>query len=462
LQAGGDILLPTQWSLKPAGKQLKLGDFPVNIALHPREPWAAISHAGYGAHEIQIVDLKTEKLVSQVTVPQTFYGMCFDPAGGRLFASGAEDEVVHQFVFADGFLSEHRELRVADPKQKFVPAGLSCSPDGKMLYVANAWGHTLCLLPLAEPEKVQHLALEPDSYPYTSLPTPDGKRLYVSLWGRGAVAVLNLETRKFEAEWPTAAHPTELALSPDSELLYVACANSNTVSVFDTQAGKALEVISSALYPQAPNGSTPNSLALSPDGKALFIANADNNNVAAFNVSERGHSHSLGYIPVGWYPTSVRFSPLTQKIYVANGKGLTSKANRQGPNPKGELPRTVTEYIAGLFRGTLSTIEPPSPADMANYTKQAYACSPLLADIGARNATRTKENPIPAKVGDSSPIKHCIYIVKENRTYDQVFGDLPQGNGDPDLCISPRKSPPITTPSFANSCSWITSTSKAK
>lgn len=435
MQAGGSILLPNQWSLKPVGTQINLGDFPVNIALHPKEMWAAVLHAGYGDHEIIVVDLQRKRIVSRVTLDETFYGLCFDPEGRQLFASGAEFEVVHRFAFAGGYLSDHREIRVAEVEDSFIPAGVSTSADGQTLYVANAWGDMLCVVPLADPEQKKHIELPEDSYPYAALPDKAGKKLYISLWGKAGVAVLDLATSKVEATWPTESHPTELALSPKGNVLYVACANSNTVSVLDASEGTPLETISSALYPQAPRGSTPNSISLTPDGKVLFIANADNNNVAVFNVSERGRSHSMGHIPAGWYPTSVRYNPLDERIYVANGKGLMPRANRQGPNPINDPPQTLREYIGGLFRGTLSVVESPSPLELARYSKDALECSPLKADARPVIAPSDKDNPIPAKPGDPSPIKHCIYIIKENRTYDQVFGDLPQGNGDPALCI---------------------------
>ena len=131
LQANGQILLSNQWSLKPAGTQVALGDFPVNIAVHPKAPYAAILHAGYGEHEIVIVDLKAAKIVSRVVLPQCFYGICFDPQGKRIFASGGEHEVVHQFTFSEGYLSEHVELSAADQNKKGAIAGISCSPDGK-------------------------------------------------------------------------------------------------------------------------------------------------------------------------------------------------------------------------------------------------------------------------------------------------------------------------------------------
>ncbi len=194
--------------------------------------------------------------------------------------------------------------------------------------------------------------------------------------------------------------------------------------MIDTESGKAIETISSALFPTASNGSTPNSVSLSADEHVLLIANATNNNVAMIDVRERGHSRALGFIPVGWYPTCARFCPHDGKIYVANGKGLTPKANRQGPNPLNNPPKTTQEYIGGLFQGTLSQIEPPSPDEMSKYTKTAYACSPLREDKAPVVQPADPRNPVPAKVGDPSPIKYCIYIIKENRTYDQVLGDL--------------------------------------
>ncbi|QDT73258.1 Phosphoesterase family protein [Lacipirellula limnantheis] len=443
-QSGGEILLPTQWSLMPAGKQIALGDFPVNVALHPKEPWAAVLHAGFGAHEIVIVDLSEGMVVSRVVLPQCFYGLCFDPQGKRLFASGGEFAVVHQFQFADGLLSDQRRIQVADPNKNFIPAGLACSVDGQSLFSANAWGDTLARISLSDPAPPKHHDLGKDSYPYAPLPSPDGKRVFVSLWNQSAVAVFDVVADKFVGRWSTASHPTEMTLSPDAKELYVACANGNTVVVLDADTGDTLETINSALYPQAPHGSTPNSLALSPNGKVLFIANADNNNLAVIDVSERGRSRSLGYIPVGWYPTSVRYSAVDNHIYVANGKGLSPKANRQGPNPL--IPAgsagTLREYIGGLLRGTLSVIPAPSPEEMARYTKQTYKCSPLKSDRSAVTKPREQDNPIPAKVGDASPIKHCVYIIKENRTYDQVFGDLPKGNGDASLCLFPERVTP--------------------
>jgi DNA-binding beta-propeller fold protein YncE len=437
LRPGGEIRLPNQWSLRPAGRQMPLGDFPVNLALHPTGGWLAVLHAGYGQHEVTVVDIRKARprVSCRVPLDQTFYGLCFAPDGQTLFASGGEYEVVHAFAFADGLLARRREVRVAAQEDKFIPGGLAVDPAGKTLFVAGTWGHAVRVLPLAEPGKRRTIPLGKDSYPYACLPEPGGKRLFVSLWGRAAVAVVDLERDLVVATWPTESHPTEMALAPDGKTLFVACANSSKVSVLDVAGGKARETIACALYPGAPSGNTPSSLSLSPDGQVLFVANADANNLAVFKVAEPGKAQPLGFIPVGWYPTAVRYNAHDQRVYVANGKGLTSRANPQGPGPDADRRLApVYQYIGGLFRGTLSVIDGPTPERMAVYSKQAYACSPLRADRGAAG-DRPEGNPIPGKVGDPSPIKHVIYVIKENRTYDQVFGDLKEGNGDPYLCL---------------------------
>jgi YVTN family beta-propeller protein len=441
VQRGGTILLPNQWSLRPAGKQIQLGDFPVNLALHPSGQWLAILHAGYGTHEIMIVNLKRQKIASRVVLDQTFYGLCFSPDGKMLFASGAEFEVVHGYDFEDGLLGRHRELRVAPLNQKFIPGGLAVDPNRRRLIAAGTWGGGVCLVPLDAPEKRTTIALGKDSFPYACVVDAAARRLYVSLWNKAALAVIDLEDNKLLGTWATEAHPTEIALAPGGKTLFVACANSTKVSVLDAATGKVLETISCALYPNGLSGNTPNSLCLTPDGQVLCVANADANNVAVFNVSTPGQAKPLGFIPVGWYPTCVRYNPADKRLYVANGKGTTPLANPQGPNPNLRGDKTIREYIGSLFRGTLSVIDFPTPNNLQKLTQEAYACSPLRKDAGVIGQP-APDNPIPRKVGDASPIKHCIYIIKENRTYDQVFGDVKKGNGDPNLCIFPEKITP--------------------
>jgi YVTN family beta-propeller protein len=444
VQSDRSILLPNQWSLRPAGKHVALGDFPVNLALHPSGKWLAALHAGFSEHEIIVLELGAtrQRVVCRVPLDQTFYGLTFAPDGQTLYASGAEFEVVHAFSFDEGLLGKPRQIPIVDEKETFIPCGIAVESDGKTLYVAGAWGHAVRIVPLGNSAAREEIALDKDSYPYTCLREPGSDRLFVSLWGLKSIAVIDLRTRKVSATWPTHSHPTEMVLSPDHKTLYVSCSNSTSVSVLDVTTGKALETINCALYPNAPSGNTPGSLALTPDGQLLYVANADANNLAVFNVAEPGKSKPLGFIPTGWYPTSVRYSARDKRLYVANGKGLSSRANPQGPGPYAQrgLP-TLYQYIGSLMQGTLSVIDQPTPEKMADYTKQAYGCSPLKRDFSVTLA-RPEGSPIPGEVGQPSPIKHVIYIIKENRTYDQVYGDIKEGNGDPDLCLFGEKVTP--------------------
>ncbi len=479
-QPDGSVLLPNQWSLRPVGRQIGLGDFPVNVALHPRKSFVAVLNAGYGRHEVMIVDLESEQVVSRAAIEEGFYGITFSLDGRFLFCSGAGDEVIHRFAVEAGKLSKHEVMRLRDASIRGVPSGVAASRNGADLYVANLWGQSVTKVDLKKGTVAFELVLanhmtntsghlpapSPDwdlaaaekralalldtagadePFPYACALDEGRQRLYVSLWAQAAVAVIDLKSRQVIARWSTEEHPNEMALTKSGKRLFVANANRNTVTVLDTERGKPVEVLSAALYPSAPPGSTPNSLALTPDEKRLFVANADNNNVAVFDLSTPGKSRSLGFIPVGWYPTSVRVTQDGKRLLVANGKGTTSKANPLGPQPGKDPPANIREYIGGLFRGTLSIIDLPGRAgfdeQLRAYTGQAYRCSPLNTNSQV-GAGRPERSPIPSTLSDSTPIRYCIYIIKENRTYDQVFGDMAEANGDPKLCLFPGRVTP--------------------
>ncbi len=479
-QSDGSVLLPNQWSLRPTGRQVPMGDLPINIAVHPGSRFAAVLHSGYGKHEVVIVDLKSSAIVTRQPIAETFYGIEFSRDGTQLFCSGAGDEVIHRFTFRNGSVTNHEQVKLRDPRERGVPAGLAVSRDAKSLYAANVWGSSVTKMDLttkiaewnipvstgpvasngkpvipptdadlAAATKRTEAVLDPADpnapFPYACLLDEKRQRLYVSLWAKAAIAVVDLKTRTLIALWATEEHPNEMVLTKSGRYLFVANANRNTVTVLDTQSGRAVETLVASLHSSLLPGTTPNSLALAPDEKMLFVANACNNTVAVFDVSTPGKSRSMGFIPVGWYPTSVRVTPDGKHLLVANGKGVTSKANPGGPQPGKKSAGTVVEYIGGLFQGTLSIIDLPSrkafEQQLAGYTTQAYRCSPLKAD-GVVSAQRPTGNPIPGKPGDVGPIKYCIYVIKENRTYDQVLGDMAEGNGDRKLCLFPEKVTP--------------------
>ena len=443
----GAVLLPNGWSVKPAGRQARLGDFPVLAALHPTEPVMAVLHAGYGEHEVVTVNPDTGKVIGRVALAETFSGLAWSPDGKALYVGGGWDDVIYAFDQAGGLLTLRRKLAYPTPLggvARRTVAGLAVTGDGQTLWVANAFGHSIARFRTETGSLEGEWPVDPDSYPYALAIDEAKGRVYVSLWGKAQVAVVDAKTGAIAARWPTEGHPNEMLLARGGKTLYVANANRNTVSVFDADDGKPIEVIGTAIDPRAPSGSTPSSLALSPDGNALFVANANTNNLAVVNVKTPGQSTPLGFIPTGWYPTSVRVARDGKALYVANAKGATSKANRDGPNPLSKGDNRTREYIAGLFQGTLSTIPMPEPRQMAAYSKTVYECSPLKKDdpLAVRGPAPEAGNPIPAKVGDPSPITHCVYVIKENRTYDQVFGDVPEGNGEPGLCLFPEEVTP--------------------
>ena len=477
IQPDGTVLLPTQWFLRPAGKQVVVGDFPANIALEPRGHFAAVLHCGNGQHEITVLELPGGRLISRTALDESFYGITFAPDGSRIFCSGAGKELVHAFAFQDGYLSNHQELRLHDVKERGIPCGIACSADGQTLYVANVWGHSLSIVdttkrtastlplstngPASPPRELPPAADEDeaaitkraealldqthpeDPFPYGCALDEKRQRLYVSLWAQAAVAVIDTASPRVLTRWAVEEHPNEILLSKSGQRLFVANANRNTVTVLDTETGRTVETLVAELRPGAHPGSTPNSLALSPDERLLFVANANINAVAVFDLSEPGQSRSLGFIPVGWYPTSVRVTKDGKHLVVANGKGLISKSNRLGPRPGQSAPATVREYIASLMEGTVSIITLASGEkfieQMRTNTAAVFRCLPVpeRQTVTAGLAS----NPIPNRIGAPSPIRYCLYIIKENRTYDQVLGDLPQGNGDPSLCLFPA---PIT------------------
>jgi hypothetical protein len=219
----------------------------------------------------------------------------------------------------------------------------------------------------------------------------------------------------------------------------------NTVHIVNTETLVVEEVLSVGIYEAKLTGSGTNSLALMKGDKLLLIANADNNALAVFDVSKRLESKGLGFIPTGWYPTQVRVA--LGKVWVCNGKGFATMPNPKGPNPiekktqteyqKGQKGKDKVQYIGGLFRGGMSVFSISEITDakkLTSHTHQVYFNSPYRSD--AENRTGIPANhPIPSKLGDTSPIKHVFYIIKENRTYDQVLADMEGGDGDTSLLL---------------------------
>ena len=440
------VMLPNGWSLTPAGRSVQVGDLPLNIAVSSTKKWIAVTNNGQGTQSIQLIDTKTEKVLDDVIIPKSFYGLKFSQDEKSLYASGGNDNWILKYDIENSKLIAKDSIVLGKKwPNKISPVGIEIDDSRQLLYVVTKENNSFYIVDL----KTKAIVFEQNMghEGYTSLLSPDKKLLYISLWGGKKIAIFDTQTRKVLSYIPVSYNPNELILNKSGKLLFVANAGDNSVSVIDTKAQEVIEVLDAGLYPNSLVGSVTNGLALSADEKTLYIANADNNCLAVFDVSLQGKSFSKGFIPVGWYPTNVRV--IGQKIFVANGKGFTSFANPKGPQPVSKEIRSEShsgedtrgQYIGNLMKGTLSIINTPTASDLSIYSKKVYKNSPYKKERELISSGEIN-NPIPMKVGDPSPIKHVFYILKENRTYDQVFGDIKEGNGDTSLCLFGEKYTP--------------------
>jgi YVTN family beta-propeller protein len=435
------VTLPNGWRLSPAGRSLPLGDLPLNIAVSKQGTLMAVTNNGQSEQSIQLVDPVREKVLDNISIPKSWYGLTFSASGKELYASGGNDNWILKYSTAGNKLKRIDSIALGKANDNISPAGIALDDASITLYVVTKDDKALYVINLTTKQIVHRQPLGAEAY--TCLLSASKKELYISLWGAKKIVVYNIAAKTITGEVGVGENPNEIILSKNGKQLYAANAGDNSVSVIDLKSLSVTEVLNAALFPDAPTGSSSNGLALSANGKTLYIANADNNCLAVFDVSKAGNSVSKGFIPVGWYPTNVKV--LGKKIFVSNGKGFQSFANPNGPNPVDKKQKVAyqkgdknavkkVEYIGGLMKGTLSIINEPGAAQLAAYSKTVYANTPYTKE---RETTSAGEpgNPIPMKVGGKSPIKYVFYIIKENRTYDQVLGDVPGGNGDTSLVL---------------------------
>ncbi|PWJ58680.1 YVTN family beta-propeller protein [Dyadobacter jejuensis] len=446
---GKSVHLPNGWSLTPVGRSLDLDDLPLNLVVSPSQKYLAVTNNGQAIQSITLIDAKNETILDSQPIAKAYVGLSFNHDDTRLYASGGNDNRIIVYSVADKKLQKTDSIVLGKPwPNKISPTGLVVDEGQERLYVVTKEDSSLYICSTTTKKVLKKVKLKAEAYGCVLSPTQ--QELYISLWGGAAIAVYDLKSGRLSHHIPTDKNPNDMVVTKDGKYLYVAHGNDNTVSVIDLHHKKIAETLTTSLYPEAPVGSTPNAVALNAEEDVLYIANADNNCLAVFDISEKGRSRSIGFIPTGWYPTAVK--TIGNRLFVTNGKGFSSKANPKGPNPslakvpmdKGPNPQAYTgreEYIGGLFKGTLSIIDRPDQATMDTYSRLVYSNTPYTKSKELK-AEGEKGNPIPMEVGASSPIKHVFYIVKENRTYDQVLGDMKEGNGDPSLCLFPEKVTP--------------------
>jgi len=462
-QLPGNGLLFNGWKLSPAGAHTALpGDMPLKMLVTPDGKAATTVCAGYNSPGVAVLNIESRKQTQFFQIPHTWNGMTFDRDGRRLYVSGGASGELHVFKYDNGELAPLPSLKVATEGVPSFVAGIAVHPTNGKLYVCNEANHEVWVLNETTLAVEQTIAV--GLYPHSCLFGADKRHLYVSNWGARSVTIVDTQSGKKLRELSVGVRPNDMALAPDGRL-FVACAGDNSVHVIQTRtlekkgedadSSRRLwdgtrEIISTSLYPQSPEGSTPCALVVSPDGKTLFVANADNNCVmvvnigASLNEEKEKYAEKIslveGFIPVGWYPSSLAVTADGNTLLVGNGKGVVGAPDPSkdgGPKP-GEKAKMI--HPGKTLDGSVSFIAKPDDKQMAAYTAQVRANSPYKPEL-LRTAPKPNDCIIPDKVGAACPIKYVLYIIKENRTYDQVLGDMkdsrgkPIGNGDPSITL---------------------------
>jgi DNA-binding beta-propeller fold protein YncE len=475
---------PANQILTPAGHLVELpGLRPQALALSPNGKLLVTSGK---THELFVIAPVSGEILQQVPFPPrrnqesspnpvsdqnlkpdnkallSYTGLAFSPDGTRIYLANVEGDIKVFRVDAKGKVSAWLSLPLppwsAQDRNVDIPSGLALSSDGKRLYVVLNLSNRLAEFD-ATTGKLLRL-WDVGFAPYDVVLA--GAKAYVSNWGgrrpgpdsptgpaglgtrvrvdpvrhianEGSVTIISLRPidptpPAPNSELLTGLHASAMALSPNRRWLVIANAGSDSLTVLDTRTDRIVETISARQTPADLFGAQPDALAFDRYGRRLFVCNASQNAVAAFDFRP-GKSKMLGLIPVGWFPGAIIHDSRRDTLYVANIKGLTPGRARASD---GRI-----EYNSHQYHGSLSLVKLPSPPDLAAMTRAALMNLrfPLLQQAALPPRPGRPPQPVPERVGESSVFKHVLYIIKENRTYDQVLGDFPQGNGDPSLCV---------------------------
>ena len=473
------IVTPVNQRLTPVGKWLDLpGMRPQVLALSPDGKIAVTSGK---TSKLVVIDPETNSILQQVDLPSeestsnadqsaannlkpdtkaiaSFTGLVFSPDGRSIYLSNVQGSIKVFSVDGVGKVSPSHVIRIPDanaPKRKQeIPSGLAITPDGKRLFVCGNLSNRLIEINLETSQVARTFDVGVAPYDVKLA----GNKAIVSNWGgrrpsgddlvgpagkgtlvrvdpvrfianEGSVSMIDLQSGSIQ-EILVGLHPSGLVVSPDGK--YVVCANaaSDYLSVIDLGTSSVIEKIWTKSNPSELFGASPNALVFGKEPDELYVANGTQNAIAVieFEPDEKGESRLQGMIPVGWFPGAVVFDPIRNSLLIANIKGLAKDPRKQG-NSKG--------FNSHQYNGSISVVPVPKKEDLPGLSERVARNMRADALIQSRLPARQGEpaRAIPARIGEPSLIEHVVYIIKENRTYDQVFGDVDRGNSDPELCI---------------------------
>lgn len=447
-QPDGSILVPTNQLLRPAGFQVLFPGRPVDLALSPDGKWLAVLNKS-SLDLIRVLD-RTIMQTLPMRGGASFKGIAFSADGKSVFVSQARNKVLIAHKDADNVLHWAESIEFSRPSVGGypVPGGFTFSRSGDKIYVPLNRSNTIAVVKTENQSLTATIPVGVAPYEILLL-SPD--KAYVSNWGGrqpdegeesykssgsemlvdpetgiandGSISVIDLNSLKEVKNIKVGLHPGAMAFSPGKDRLYVACANSDIISVIDTKTDAVIDEISVRMEKDLPFGSAPNALAISKDGKQLFVANGTDNAVCVIDLANK--NAIAGFIPTGWYPGALLLDKKNDFLYVANTKGTGSR------NIRADRPG----YNTHNHSGSISILLPPGKeklAEMTTVVKKNNSFAGMMEQLAQKNKKSNKV-AVPQFPGQKSFFKHVVYIIKENRTYDQVFGDMPEGNGDTSL-----------------------------
>ena len=458
---------PQALAMSPDGKLLATSGETHELVVLDAESGRILQHVGFpadSAGQVEPGPVSTEILHPDTKAQLSFTGLIFSADGSRIFLSNVNGDIKVFAVKADHKVAPLRSIQLpaanAPRRTQEIPAGMAISRDGKHLFVALNLSNRLADI---DPESGKLRRMwDVGVSPYDVI--LKGEKVYVSNWGgrrpdphsltgpagrgtlvrvdsirhiasEGSVTVIDLTGKREQMELQAGLHASAMAIAPNGRYIAVANAGSDTISLIDTRVDKVVETIWARRNPADLFGAQPNAITFDNSGRTLFVCNGTQNAVAAIRFSP-GESKLSGLIPVGWFPGAIVCDGKRQKLWVANIKGLPHGRNRKSDGK--------VEFNSMQWNGSLTIVQVPSRNQLEQLTKQALENLryPRLLEATQPARPNRVPMPVPERAGEPSVFKHVIYVIKENRTYDQVLGDIEKGNGEPALCTFGEKVTP--------------------